>query len=243
MDSVELEAVSKISNYKDVLNFILISKNVSAERINKVLDTLDDKSIKNLGKLASTGKKGIEIVSYLLQDYSSAIEQLEIMRIRMITAGATEYVDCVNNVIHEYEHKMCTVGGDIFDEIADKGIDRVADAVSGGAYSAVKFAVRGVSDISGLTDYSESVLNLEMNDGYVNAVTQTYQHYANRLKMGDYNDNVVASCQESFIVAKAAQLNQLEDMAAVCKGDKLQKIKEQIDLLERTNWDGSVNPA
>lgn len=242
VDSVELEAVSNISHYEDFINFLLISRGVSEESIEKIMEELGENGIKNLGKIASVGKQGIQTVLYLLQDYNSAIDQLEEMKICMEEAGATEYVKCVNNVINEYNNKLETIKNSVFDEAADQIIEKIGDLASGGAYSAVTFTVQGVSDISGLTDYSESVMNLEMNDGYVNAVTQTYTHYANKLKLGDYTQLDVEKCQKAFEVAKAAQLNQLEDMAAVCKGTELEKVREQIDLLERTNWDGTVNP-
>lgn len=243
IDSAELEAVSKLSNYEDIMRALLSARGLSNERIDAIFKAAGTEGLTNLGKLAATGKEGIEAAVFLMQDYNCAIEQLEKMRDGMIAAGADEYVDSVNNVISQYENKFATIGGSLVDGAFESFIDEVGSLASGGAYSVVTLAIDGVSAVTGLDGHSEAVMNLEINDGYVNAVTQAYNSYANKLRLGDYTQADVQKCQEMFEIAKSAQLNQLEDMAKICKGDDLLTVQSQIDELKRTNWDGSINPS
>ncbi len=243
VDSTELDMVSQLSNYEDIMRALLSVRGISGERIDAIFEAAGTNGITNLGKLASTGKRGIEIVLFMIQDYNSAIEQLEKMRDGMIAAGADEYAESVSNVIDQYNNKFASISGSLIDGAVEKIIEEAAAKVSGGAYTAVTLAIDGVSAVTGLDEHSEAVMNLEINDGYVNAVTQAYNSYANKLRLGDYTQADVQKCQEMFEIAKSAQLNQLEDMAKICKGDDLLTVQSQIDELKRTNWDGSVDPS
>lgn len=56
---------------------LLSARGLSNERIDAIFKAAGTEGLTNLGKLAATGKEGIEAAVFLMQDYNCAIEQLE----------------------------------------------------------------------------------------------------------------------------------------------------------------------
>lgn len=202
----------------------------------KYLEKFDEESFKKLGTLLKYGQEGVETIEILLNDYSSTLESLESLKKGLeITGGNELIIDYIDELIFEYNNKFGLVVDNVvdfaFDEAIDLGGETLSMATPGNLLSYANSAHEIIWNVGGLEEKGDILASLYASNQYSDDVVIAYEHYANKLRSGQYTEEDYSTCKNLFLFVQEMKIQEYQNIKVFSTKDSYDYIDEQIVTL------------
>lgn len=207
----------------------------------KNLKKIDAEAFDNLGKIASYGETGVEIVEIIFTDYAETIESLEQMKKGLEAVGGNQdIINYIDEIIYEYDNKVCTVAevtlSKVMEEGAEAGLGYISKLATGGLLAFVVEAQGFIFEVTGATAKGDQLASIYASDKYSTDLVKSYEYYFDKVKSGDYTQEDVKMCEYMFDLAKTAKINEYTTIKnEFSSKDKASYLREKIEELEYMN--------
>lgn len=200
------EIVVKITEY---LKTEMGYKEVSARDIELCgLSTELLRGLDEVDKAAGYTKDGVELLSYLVADYSNEMQLLD--SIENVGAKSPEFQTAINNIRTIYTDKACTIVSEAAKEVLVKGSEKVAESITAELLPSMKIVELGISvagNISGLTGYTDAAQDVI---GYSMVCPELIDIYDNAVKAAaedGYNQESMVNVRNAFSMMRQSLLS------------------------------------
>lgn len=225
--------------YNDFVN--IVEENCKNKKVLKHLKKFDADAFEKLGKVASHGQKGVEIVETIFTDYTQTIESLEKMKEGLKAVGGDPIViDYIDEMIIEYDNKVFqavdVVTSTVVEEGAEAGLKYISAAATGGLLSVVVDAQGFLVKVTGFTAKGDQLASIYASDKYSTDLVRSYEYYFDKIKSGNYTEEDVKMCEYMFELAKNAKINEYTTIKnEFSSKSKVSYLQEKIEELEYMN--------
>lgn len=202
---------------------------------------MDDDSYEKVGKFIKYGKAGVDAIEVIFTDYCNTIALLEEFRDGLITVnGDATTIGYCNELISEYKNKFGIIIDQIYDMTIDKGMDITCDTIlntaTGGLFGIANSVHELIWKISGVTSKGDDLGSIYASAFYSDDLIASYEHYVKKLESGNYSQDDVIKCKQLFEMAKAAKIEELQNIKKLTHKEFHDEIDEQLNKLKEMQW-------